>query len=71
MKKLTEESVIKFDKYDELSYYDGDDYFVELYVKNKLVGIIEVWTDYENDNREYIPINHEIVYLDTIRKLER
>lgn len=55
--------------YDNLSYSDyGDDYVTVLH-NGMIVDDVEVFTDRENSNREYVIINYEIIYLDTIRKI--
>lgn len=65
-----QEEVIIDDLIDDkdLSYLDFGDDFVTLLHKDKLVCAIEVFTDRENGNREYICVNNEITYLDTINK---
>lgn len=63
---ITEETEVKFEKKEDLSYYDFDGDNVELWVKDEFVGDIEVFTDRENGNREYICVNYEMIYLDTI-----
>ena len=64
--ELTEESDIKYGNMDELSYYDMKSEKVELFVKGMYIGDIEVFTDRENEEREYICVNYEMIYLDTI-----
>jgi outer membrane usher protein FimD/PapC len=66
---ITEDTEVKFKEYEDLSFldYGGDN--VELYVNGEFLGEIEVFTDYENENREYICINHEVVYLDSIEEV--
>ena len=66
VKIITEDTEVKFEKNEDLSFYDFDGDNVELWVKDEYVGDIEVFTDRENDNQEYICVNHEIIYLDTI-----
>jgi hypothetical protein len=73
MKKLpfdqyTDDFILDYKNLDEISYNDYGDYYIELYHNNNLVAELEVFTDHENDNREYVCINHEIIYLDTIKK---
>jgi hypothetical protein len=68
-KIISEEDYVDYSEQTELSYYDNGENYVELYVNNTYVGDIEVWTDWDNDNREYLTINYEIVYLDTIKSL--
>ena len=65
---ITEDTEVKFKEYEDLSFldYGGDN--VELYVNGEFLGEIEVFTDYENEDREYICINHEVVYLDSIEE---
>jgi hypothetical protein len=65
-KFITEETTIVFEKYEDLSYYESGTENVDLFVKGDYVGEIEVFTDRGNEEREYICINNEMVYLDTI-----
>ena len=64
--KLTEESQIDYNELSDLSYYETGTENVDVYVEDTYIGEIEVFTDRENDEREYICINYEMVYLDTI-----
>lgn len=66
-KRLTEGDIIEFEQYSDLSYYDPKDIWVDLYIKDLPIGSMKVWKDSEENGREYLTINHEIVYLDTIR----
>lgn len=68
-KIIGEDDHIDYSELTELSYYDYGEAYVELYVNNTYIGDAEVWTDWDNDNREYLTINYEIVYLDTIKSL--
>jgi hypothetical protein len=43
--------------------------FVNLYHKNKFVSMAYVWADNEVFGREYIEINHTVIYLDSIKTL--
>jgi len=67
-KLIMEEDVVTFAEYKQLSYYDDDEPEVMLYVDNKFIGYIKVWLDSDEDDREYICLNYEIVYLDTIQR---
>lgn len=73
---ISEEDEVKFQNYDQLSYLNNGDRkedgspVVALYVDNNFIGDIEVWCDGENDERDYVCINYEMVYLDTIREDE-
>jgi hypothetical protein len=62
---LTEQDRIFFNTYDELSYTKKGS-MVELYVNDFCIGYMEVWGDSEMNGREYLTINDEIIYLDTI-----
>jgi hypothetical protein len=66
---IEEYTEVVFTKYEQLSYKDNEETYVELYVDDKLIGEIEVWKDSEEENREYICINYTIVYLDTLKKI--
>ena len=67
-KKILEETVVKFEKYTDLSYLDEGEPEVIMYVKDRPIGKIKVWKDTEQEGREYVCINYEIIYLDTIYK---
>jgi outer membrane usher protein FimD/PapC len=70
MKKfITEETEVNYNSFDELSYIDDGNDYVSLYVNKEWEGDIKVWKDSEMDGREYVCINYEIVYLDTLKKL--
>ena len=68
VKFITEETEVKYNSIDELSYFDDDNDYVALYINNEWEGDITVWKDSEMDGREYIIINYEIIYLDTLKK---
>lgn len=72
MKIHSEEFTLDFKQYEELSYKDINKPYVELFHNHVFVGFLEVWTDDGDDDedeaREYILINYEMVYLDTLRK---
>ncbi len=65
---ITEETEVNYKSLEELSYFDDDGDDVSLYVNNDFVGDIKVWKDSEMDGREYVCINYEIIYLETINK---
>lgn len=67
MIKYTEELELKFENYSQLSFDDLGEEYVLLFLDNEIIGLVEVSTDVENQNREYIIVNHEIIYLDTIK----
>ena len=69
MREITEEDEVIFNSYDQLSYQDFGGEGIVLMVDDVLIGECEVWTDEENENREYILINYEMIYLDTIKKI--
>jgi len=72
MKIHSEELRLEFNKYEQLSYKDlNGKCYVELFLDNKSVGFIEVWTDVDNEEREYIIINYEMIYLDTLTDITK
>ena len=68
MIKYTEELELKFENYSQLSFEDLGEEYVQLFLDNESIGLVEVSTDIENQKREYIIVNHEIIYLDTIKR---
>jgi len=67
MKKYSDDLQLEFKDYDQLSYEDnGDETYIELFLDGDSIGLVEVYTDVENEKREYICINYEMIYLDTI-----
>jgi hypothetical protein len=65
---IREEDQVEFERYDQLSYQDKNE-VIELFVDDFYIGDMEVWKDSEMESREYVCINYEIIYLDTIKKL--
>ena len=68
-KIIEEETEVKYQNLDDLSYIDFGEDMIALYVKKQFEGDIKVWKDSEMDGREYICINYEIIYLDTIKEM--
>lgn len=60
---------LEFESYDQLAYFDNGREDVMVFLNGNYHTDAEVYTDRGNDNREYICINNEIVYLDTIKKI--
>jgi hypothetical protein len=65
---ITEETEVKYNKLQQLTYFDFDEDTISLYIDKIFCGDIKVWQDSEMNKREYICINYEIIYLDTITK---
>lgn len=70
MKKWNDDFVIEYNNLSELSYNDTSKEYIELYFNNNFVGYIKVYTDWENNSREYIIINYEVLYLDDLKELK-
>jgi hypothetical protein len=68
--RIEEETDVEFEKYTDLSYFDVGDVDVVLCVDKEPIGKIKVWKDTEEGGREYICVNYEILYLDTLEKLD-
>jgi hypothetical protein len=68
MKSYSDEFSLDFKSYDQLSYEDNGG-MVGVFLDGKPKGLCEVFTDWENESREYICINYEIVYLDTLKQI--
>jgi len=69
MKKITEDTNVPFKAYEELSYTDNGGQDVVININNVPLGKAKVWLDSEMDEREYVCINYEIIYLDTLTKI--
>ena len=75
LKIILEETEVIFKDYSELSYINNGDCkedgspLITLYVNKQFEGDIEVWCDVENDERDYICVNYEMIYLDTIKEM--
>lgn len=65
--KYSEDLFLEYNSLDDLSYCDSLTSHIDLYHKDIFVGYVEVWTD--EDEREYIIINNDVVYLDTIENI--
>ena len=66
---INEENEVNFKSYDQLSYANKGD-LIELYIDSNYEGDVKVWKDSQMNDREYITINHEIIYLDTLTNKE-
>lgn len=69
MTKSKDEINIEYKDIKDLSNYDPNQEYIELYNKADFVDNVLVFTDRKNDDREYIIINNEVVYLDNIECL--
>ena len=67
-KMITEETEVRFTRYEQLSYYDNDEPEVTLFIDEVPVGVVKVWQDSEMNGREYICLNYEVVYLDSLNR---
>lgn len=66
MATITEDTPMEFKNYSDLMYYETGTDYIDLYVKGDFAGYCKVWLDGEMGDREYICLNHTIVYLDTL-----
>ena len=55
--------------YNDITIYDNGHEDVQVHYKGKYINRAKVCLDSEEDNREYICINNEIIYLDTLNKI--
>jgi hypothetical protein len=70
MERHYDDLSLDFKDYNQLSYEDdGQSAFVKIYLDNVPNAFSKVFTDRENDAREYVCINYEMIYLDTLNKL--
>jgi hypothetical protein len=71
MRLNKEEFLLDYKSNEELSYIDKKGLYVQLFFNGVLVGKLYVYTDFENNSREYILINYSIVYLDTLNRIRQ
>jgi hypothetical protein len=72
MKRYSDEFSLDFKSYDQLSYEDdGQSAYVKVYLDDEPVAFCKVYNDRENESREYICINYEILYLDTLKQINK
>ena len=70
MERHYDDLSLDFKDYNQLSYEDdGKSPFVKIYLDNVPNAFCKVFTDNENEEREYVCINYEIVYLDTLNQI--
>ena len=62
---INEEDEVNFKSYEQLSYANKG-HLIELYIDCNYEGDVKVWKDSQLNDKEYIAINHEIIYLDTL-----
>ncbi len=65
---IGEDDNVNYSSIQNLSYdnMDGEENIL-LFDKQDILGLIYVWKDSEMDGREYITLNYDIIYLDTIK----
>ena len=63
---LTEEDEIEYKKISQLSYVNKEE-VIELFVDDFYIGDLKVFLDSEMEEREYVTINYEIIYLDNLK----
>lgn len=66
---INEEDKVNFKSYDQLSYANKGD-LIELYIDSNYEGDVKVWKDFQINDRKYITINNEVIYLDTLTNKE-
>ena len=72
MKRYSDEFSLDFKDYNQLSFEDdGQSAYVKVYLDDEPVAFCKVYNDRENDSREYICINYEILYLDTLKQINK
>jgi hypothetical protein len=64
---ITEEDEVDYTNDEQLTYSLFDADHIELYVDDFYIGKCQIWNDNEMDNRNYITLNYNIIYLDTIK----
>lgn len=69
MKIITEDTPVDYVSEKQLTFYDDQEKYITLYISEILIGKCKVWLDSEMHDREYITLNHTIIYLDTIDNL--
>ena len=69
---IDEETEVAFESHSDLSYedYGSWDPYIRLFNKGNYIGDCLVWNDGDEDGRNYICLNYEVVYLDTLTKVE-
>ena len=65
----SDEFSLDYTNLEELSYYDSGGDYIDLFKGGDFVGYLYVYRDDENEKREYVCINYEIIYLDTIENI--
>jgi hypothetical protein len=65
----SEDYTLDYKNLSNLSYKEIGEEYVELFFNGKFAEHIEVWSDKEQEEREYIIINSEIIYLDTFKEI--
>lgn len=70
---IDEDTSIEFTQYSEITFNYLDDIedeisYVLIYLNGKFVANMRIWYDSLMEDREYLTINHEIIYLDTLKQ---
>jgi hypothetical protein len=68
MKRYTDDLQLEFKDYNELSVCDYLSLNLKVYHNDKFIGETLIYEDIENDSKEYIIINNEIIYIEDLKK---
>ena len=69
MANFTYELTLDFSNYEQLTYEDNEQQTIKLFLDDEFVGNVKIYIDEENSQREYICVNFEIIYLDSLFQL--
>jgi len=64
---IHEHDEVNFENYNELSYRNKG-HLIEMYVNDMYEGDMVVYKDSEMNDREFVNMNYEITYLDTLTR---
>ena len=63
-----DEFQLNYKKLTDLEYIDNELDFIKLYHLGEFLGFLKVYTDWENDQQDYVCINYETIYLSRIKQ---
>jgi len=67
--EILEDAFIEFKQYSQISFKRNEDNSVKVLIDNIFNCNCWIFIDSEIEDREYIAINYEVIYLDTLKEL--
>tara|TARA_B110000259_G_scaffold171486_1_gene203002 strand:- start:293 stop:514 length:222 start_codon:yes stop_codon:yes gene_type:complete len=67
---ILEDAFIEFNELSQITFKNNGDYSVQVIIDNIFDCNCWIFIDSEMEDRQYIAINYEVIYLDTLKEIK-